>query len=425
MNDNVISQTMYGQATQVIPGGVNSPVRAFKAVGLPPRFIRCAKGCRITDEDGNEFIDYVGSWGPMILGHAHPEVIDALARVMHGGTSFGAPTWREVELARLICELVPSVEMVRLVNSGTEATMAAIRLARGFTGRDTIIKFSGCYHGHSDGLLAKAGSGAATFSVPDSMGVPAAIVENTVVFAFNDLAAVRLWFEEHPGLAAALILEPVVGNAGVLLPQEGFLPGLREICTRDGALLIFDEVMTGFRLAPGGAQEVYGIKPDLTCMGKVIGGGLPLAAFGGSRTIMEHLAPVGGVYQAGTLSGNPLAVTAGLTTLRILRRDSPYAHLERTTAGLADGLGSIFREKGITHTINRAGSMISVFFHPGPVTRYEEAVHADREQFSRMFARLLDHGVYLPPSPFEAWFLGAAHGAGEVDATLEAVRKSL
>lgn len=425
MTTNKISDELFGKAIEIIPGGVNSPVRAFKSVGLPPRFIRSGAGCRVIDEDGNEFIDYVASWGPLILGHAHPEVLEALRETMKNGTSFGAPTAREVEMARLIVEMVPSIEMVRLVNSGTEATMTAIRLARGVTGRDKIAKFSGCYHGHSDSLLARAGSGAATFSIPDSQGVPAALVEQTVVFPYNDLEAVKNWVDRNPGLLAAVIVEPIAGNMGVVPPCKGFLQGLRDLCSQDGALLIFDEVITGFRVAPGGAQDLYGIDPDLTCLGKVMGGGLPAAAFGGPASIMEHLAPVGGVYQAGTLSGNPLAIAAGLATLRILQRDNPYAELEKKAAALAGGIAAILEEKGIAHTINRVGSLLSLFFHPGPVTSYEEALQSDKESFKAFFGRMLDHGIYLAPSPFEAWFVGAAHGEAEIGATLEAVRKCI
>lgn len=425
MKQSTTSQELFRRAVEVIPGGVNSPVRAFKSVGLPPRFIRSGKGCRIVDEDGNEFIDYVSSWGPLILGHAHPEVLQALESAMKSGTSFGAPTRREVEMAGLIADMVPSIEMVRLVNSGTEATMSAIRLARGYTGKDKIIKFSGCYHGHNDGLLAKAGSGAATLSVPDSRGVPPTVVEQTVVLPFNDLDAVRAEMESTPDQVAAVIVEPVAGNMGVVPPKEGFLTGLRDLCSRHGALLIFDEVITGFRVAPGGAQERYGVTPDLTCLGKIIGGGLPVGAFGGPREIMESLAPVGGVYQAGTLSGNPLAVAAGLATLSILRRDNPYPELERKANRLADGMGAVFAEKEIPHAINRVGSMLSVFFYPGPATCYEEVSSADRNAFSTFFGRMLDNGVYLAPSPFEAWFVSAAHSDEDIDATLDAVRSSL
>jgi glutamate-1-semialdehyde 2,1-aminomutase len=330
-----------------------------------------------------------------------------------------------VELAELITQEYPSMEMVRLVNSGTEATMSAIRLARGYTGRDRIIKFSGCYHGHSDSLLARAGSGAATFAIPDSMGVPAGVVEQTVVLPYNDLSAVKNHREENPNRLAAIIVEPVAGNMGVVPPKDDFLKGLREICTRDGALLIFDEVMTGFRVAMGGAQALYGVKPDITCLGKIIGGGLPAAAFGGPREIMECLAPVGGVYQAGTLSGNPLAVTAGLTTVRILRRDNPYPMLEQKSAHLEQGLREILTARGLPHTINRVGSMLSVFFHPGPVTSYEEALESDRPAFCSFFARMLEQGVYLAPSPFEAWFVGTAHNDAVIEKTLTAARKSL
>lgn len=420
-----ISESLFHEAKALIPGGVNSPVRAFKAVGLPPRFIRSGKGSRIVDEDGNAFIDYVGSWGPLIIGHAHPEVLEAVEFAMKSGTSFGAPTRREVEMARTIGDMVPSIEMVRLVNSGTEAAMSAIRLARGYTGRDRIIKFSGCYHGHSDSLLARAGSGAATFAIPDSLGVPGNVVDQTVVVPFNDLESVRGQIEENPNRLAAVVVEPVAGNMGVVPPKEGFLRGLRDLCSRDGALLIFDEVITGFRVGPGGAQELYGIKPDLTCLGKIIGGGLPAAAFGGSRAIMEYLAPVGGVYQAGTLSGNPLAVAAGLATLKILKRDNPYPDLERKAAALANGVKDILARKSIPHTVNRVGSMLSLFFHPGPVTRYEEALQADKEAFRHFFGKMLDNGVYLAPSPFEAWFVSASHTDDDIEKTLEAVQKSV
>lgn len=425
MKTNKISEDLFSKAAEIIPGGVNSPVRAFKSVGLPPRFLRSGKGCRVLDEDGNEFIDYVASWGPLILGHAHPEVLEALEKKMRNGTSFGAPTAIEVDLASIIVKMVPSIEMVRLVSSGTEATMTAIRLARGVTGRDKIAKFSGCYHGHSDSLLARAGSGAATFSIPDSQGVPAGLVEQTVVFPYNDLTAVKNWVDRNPKSLAAIIVEPVAGNMGVVPPIPGFLEGLRDLCTQDGALLIFDEVITGFRVAPGGAQELYGIEPDLTCLGKIMGGGLPAAAFGGPASIMEHLAPVGGVYQAGTLSGNPLAVAAGLTTLKILQRDRPYEELERKAAALEAGICGILRERRVAHTINRVGSLLSLFFHPGPVTCYEDALESDREAFKMFFGRMLDQGVYLAPSPFEAWFVGVAHGDEEIEATLEAVRKSI
>ncbi len=425
MRISTISEGLYNDSRKVIPGGVNSPVRAFKSVELPPRFIRSGKGSKVVDEDGNQFIDYVGSWGPLILGHAREEVLEALARAMQDGTSFGAPTRRELEMARAIVRMVPSVEMVRLVNSGTEAVMSAIRLARGYTGREKIIKFAGCYHGHSDGLLARTGSGAATFGVPDSLGVPANVVEQTVVAPFNDLQTVRDHTDKYPGTTAAVVVEPVAGNMGVVVPQPGFLEGLRDLCDRDEALLIFDEVITGFRVAPGGAQELYRVMPDLTCLGKIIGGGLPVGAFGGRRAVMEHLAPEGGVYQAGTLSGNPLAVAAGLTTLNILATDNPYAELERTASTLEDGIKTILGQKGVPHTVNRVGSMLSLFFHPGPVHRYDQALQADRQRFTRFFSRMLEAGVYLAPSPFESWFLSTAHSNEDVERTLDAVKKSL
>ena len=423
--NNSVSVDLYGKACELIPGGVNSPVRAFKSVGLKPHFIKSGKGCRITDEDGSEFIDYVGSWGPLILGHCHPEVLESLERTMRDGTSFGAPTRREIEMAETICSMLPSIEMVRLVSSGTEATMSAIRLARGFTGRDMILKFSGCYHGHSDGLLARAGSGAATFSIPDSSGVPKCVVEQTLVVPYNDLDATREKFEQHKGKIAAIIVEPVAGNMGVVPPEQGFLEGLRKLCDDYQTVLIFDEVMTGFRVSMGGAQELYGIKPDLTCLGKIIGGGLPVAAFGGSRKIMECLAPVGGVYQAGTLSGNPLAVAAGLTTLNILRRDNPYKALEEKASFLERGLLSVLGTKGIPHTINRVGSMMSVFFQNGPVQNYETALDSDKGAFNMFFFNMLERGVYLAPSAFEAWFISAAHSEDDLKFTLKAAMESL
>lgn len=423
--NNSVSVDLYGKACERIPGGVNSPVRAFKSVGLNPHFIKSGKGCRITDEDGSEFIDYVGSWGPLILGHCHPEVLESLERTMRDGTSFGAPTRREIEMAETICSMIPSIEMVRLVSSGTEATMSAIRLARGFTDRDMILKFSGCYHGHSDGLLARAGSGAATFSIPDSKGVPKCVVEQTLVVPYNDLEATREKFEQHSGKIAAVIVEPVAGNMGVVPPKPGFLEGLRKLCDDYQKVLIFDEVMTGFRVSMGGAQELYGIKPDLTCLGKIIGGGLPVAAFGGSRKIMECLAPVGGVYQAGTLSGNPLAVAAGLTTLSILRRDNPYKALEEKASFLERGLLSVLGSKDIPHTINRVGSMMSIFFQKGPVENYETALGSDKGAFNLFFLKMLERGVYLAPSAFEAWFISAAHSEDDLQFTLKAAMESL
>lgn len=425
MTTNAKSQALFEEAKKVIPGGVNSPVRAFKSVGLPPRFIDSGTGSKIVDVDGNEFIDYVGSWGPLILGHAHPEVMEALAQATKHGTSFGAPTLRELEMARQITEMVPTVEMVRLVNSGTEAVMSAIRLARGYTGRDKIIKFTGCYHGHSDGLLARAGSGAATLAIPDSLGVPGSVVQQTVVAQYNNLDAASLLMDQNSETIAAVVVEPVAGNMGVVPPAEGFLTGLRDLCSKHGALLIFDEVITGFRVAPGGAQERFGIEPDLTCLGKIIGGGLPVGAFGGSRSLMACMAPEGGVYQAGTLSGNPLAVAAGLTALRILQRDNPYPELERKSAMLAEGIDDILERKGIAHTVNRVGSMLSVFFREGPVTCYEDALEADREGFSNFFGRMIDQGIYLAPSAFEAWFVNTAHTTEDIAKTLDAVQQSV
>ena len=425
MGGNSISEELYSRAIKLIPGGVNSPVRAFRSVGLKPRFIKSGKGARIVDEDGNTYIDYVCSWGPLILGHAHPEVLEALASTMREGTSFGAPTRREVEMAQLIAELVPSIEMVRLVSSGTEATMSAIRLARGYTSREKIIKFSGCYHGHSDALLAKAGSGLATFAIPDSLGVPKALVEQTIVVPYNDLESAKKCFELLPNDIAAVIVEPVAGNMGVVAPETGFLEGLRKLCSGYGSLLIFDEVISGFRVALGGAQELYGVYPDLTCLGKIIGGGLPVGAFGGPRDIMEFLAPVGGVYQAGTLSGNPLAVAAGLTTLRILKRDNPYPVLEQRSERLARGLGRIFSEKGEKHIINRVGSLLSIFFGIDSVSNYEEALNADKSKFNAFFAKMLDQGIYPAPSAFEAWFLSVAHTDSDIDYTLECAEKSI
>ena len=425
MGGNSISEELYSRAIKLIPGGVNSPVRAFRSVGLKPRFIKSGKGSRIVDEDGNTYIDYVCSWGPLILGHAHPEVLEALASTMREGTSFGAPTRREVEMAQLIAELVPSIEMVRLVSSGTEATMSAIRLARGYTSREKIIKFSGCYHGHSDALLAKAGSGVATFAIPDSLGVPKALVEQTIVLPYNDLESAKKCFELLPNDIAAVIVEPVAGNMGVVTPKAGFLEGLRKLCSGYGSLLIFDEVISGFRVAIGGAQELYGVYPDLTCLGKIIGGGLPVGAFGGPRDIMEFLAPVGGVYQAGTLSGNPLAVAAGLTTLKILKRDNPYPLLEQRSERLANGLGRIFSEKGEKHIINRVGSLLSIFFGIDSVSNYEEALNADKSKFNAFFAKMLDKGIYPAPSAFEAWFLSVAHTDSDIDYTLECAEKSI
>ncbi|MDQ6666268.1 MAG: glutamate-1-semialdehyde 2,1-aminomutase [Acidobacteriota bacterium] len=412
-----ISERLFTRAQLSIPGGVNSPVRAFRGVGGHPLFIARGEGSRIHDMDGNSYIDYVCSWGPLLLGHCHPEIIAALAEMLTKGTSFGAPTEREVELAELIREAVPSVEMVRLVNSGTEATMSALRVARGFTGRDITIKFEGCYHGHVDSLLVKAGSGVATLQLPDSPGVPRAFSDTTIALPFNNIEAVEDTFGSRPDSIAAIIVEPVVGNMGCVLPAPGFLKGLREICSRHGALLIFDEVMTGFRLALGGAQQLYSVKPDLTTLGKVIGGGLPIAAYGGRKDIMSHVAPSGPIYQAGTLSGNPLAVAAGLSMLRHLKtHPEVYDRLETSASKLAAAA-----PPGIT--VNRVGSMLTWFFTGGAIVDFESAKQADTAQFAKFFNLMLDRGIYLPPSQFEAMFVSAAHSDEDIEATVAAARE--
>ncbi len=413
------SKEVLARAERWMPGGVNSPVRAYRAVGGHPPFIASAHGARVVDVEGREYVDYVGSWGPAILGHAHPKVVDAVKRAAERGLSFGAPTELEVEFAEAIGKLYPSIEMLRCVSSGTEATMSALRVARGFTGRDVIVKFDGCYHGHSDGLLVKAGSGAATFGNPDSAGVPEAVVQNTVGLPFNDVPALRALFEKEGPRIAALIVEPVVGNMGCVPPQSGFLEALREVCTKAGALLVFDEVMTGCRLAPGGAQERFGIRPDLTCLGKIVGGGMPLAVYGGRRDVMQRVAPLGAVYQAGTLSGNPVAVSAGLATLAEL---SPalYEKLERLGARLEAGLS---RLPGTT--VQRVGSMITLFFGTSPVRSWTEAAACDRERFGKWHRGLLEQGIYWPPSQFEAAFLSAAHDEADIDRTIEAATAAL
>ncbi|MBI2149612.1 MAG: glutamate-1-semialdehyde 2,1-aminomutase [Acidobacteria bacterium] len=412
------SEELFKRAQCVIPGGVNSPVRAFRAVGGQPLFIQRGNGSRIWDAGGREYIDYVGSWGPLIFGHRPPEVLDALREVLEIGTSFGAPTEREVEMAELIVKLVPSVEIVRLVSSGTEATMSAIRLARGFTGRERILKFDGCYHGHGDSLLVKAGSGVATLGLPDSPGVPKSLAELTTVLPFNDENALKAEFDRRGNAIACAIVEPVVGNSGCVPPLPGYLELLRDVTKRSGAVLIFDEVMTGFRVALGGAQERYGVRPDLTTMGKVIGGGLPVGAYGGRADIMNRVAPAGPVYQAGTLSGNPLAVSAGLATLKRLQRENPYGRLESLGARLERGLGAAGR-------VNRAGSMFTLFFTDREVTDFESAKTSDTGRFKRFFQAMLDQGIYLPPSQFEAAFISAAHTEAEIDLTIEAAAKAL
>lgn len=418
------SAELYERAQKVIPGAVNSPVRAFRAVGGGPLFIAKAKGAEITDADGRTYIDYVGSWGPMILGHAHPEVVAAIQAAAANGTSYGAPTELEVEFAEEIINAVPSIEKVRLVSSGTECTMSAIRLARGFTGRDKIVKFIGCYHGHSDGLLAKAGSGVATFGLPDCPGVPADIVKHTITLPFNDIKALEELFSQAGNEIAGVIIEPVVGNMGCVPPLPEFLPKLRELTEKSGAVLIFDEVMTGFRLARGGAQAYYNIKPDLTCLGKIIGGGLPVGAFGGRRDIMDCLAPIGPVYQAGTLSGNPLAVTAGITTLRLLRNQSLYETLETRSARLVKGLSDAAKSAGIKATANRVGSMFTTFFTDQEVIDWETAKTSNTEFFGRFFRAMLAEGVYLAPSQFEAAFIGFAHTDELIDRTIAAAERA-
>lgn len=392
-------------------------MRAFLSVGGDPLFIQRGKGSRLWDVDGNEFIDYVGSWGPLILGHAPPPVVRALKRAAEKGTSFGAPTELETELARLITSALPSVERVRFVNSGTEAVMSALRLARAFTRRDKIIKFAGGYHGHADGLLVKGGSGLATLGIPESPGVPAAYAQNTLVCPYNDLKAVEQLFQAYPEEIAAVIVEPVAANMGVVLPQTGFLEGLHQLTRQFGALLIFDEVITGFRVAYGGAQQLYGIGADLTCLGKVIGGGLPVGAYGGRQEIMGLVAPAGPVYQAGTLSGNPLAMTAGITTLRLLGQPGVYGRLERQGAFLARGLGEAARKAGISAIITRVGSLLTVFFTPDPVTDYDSARRSDTQRYARFFHGMLERGIYLPPSQFEAWFVSLAHTRADLERT--------
>jgi glutamate-1-semialdehyde 2,1-aminomutase len=418
------SQRLLAAARNVIPGGVNSPVRAFRAVGGEPPFISRGEGAYLWDEDGNRYVDYVLSWGPLILGHAHPAVVRALAEAAARGTSYGAPTALETELAELVIEMVPSVEMVRFVNSGTEATMSALRLARAYTGRHKIVKFKGCYHGHGDMLLVQAGSGVATLGLPDSPGVPPGAAQDTLTAPFNDLAAVEALFERFPEEIAAVILEPVAGNMGVVPPVEGFLPGLRTLTKAHGALLIFDEVMTGFRVALRGAQALYGIDPDLTTLGKVIGGGLPVGAYAGKREIMETVAPAGPMYQAGTLSGNPLAMTAGLITLRELGKPGVFGGVVTQTERLCEGIGKAAAEAGVPVYQTQVGTIFSTFFTETPVTDYASAKTSDTAAFGRFFQAMLEAGVYLAPSQFEAGFTSTAHDSDVLDATLEAARNA-
>ena len=418
------SKELLAAAKNVIPGGVNSPVRAFRAVGGEPPFIARGEGAYLWDEDGNRYIDYVLSWGPLILGHAHPAVVEALARAAAKGTSYGAPTSLEIELAELVIEMVPSVERVRFVNSGTEATMSALRLARAYTDRPKIVKFEGCYHGHGDMLLVQAGSGVATLGLPDSPGVPPGATQDTLTAPFNDLAAVQRLFEQFPADIAAVIVEPVAGNMGVVPPADGFLHGLRELTTTYGALLVFDEVMTGFRVALGGAQELYGVDPDLTTLGKVIGGGLPVGAYAGKREIMETVAPAGPMYQAGTLSGNPLAMTAGLVTLQELRKPGVFEGIAAQTERLCQGIGQAAQEAGVPVYQTRVGTMFCSYFAQDPVTDYATAQQSDTAAFGRFFQAMLEAGVYLAPSQFEAGFTSTAHNDEAIDATVNAAQRA-
>ena len=419
------SAELYATARKYIPGGVNSPARAWTAVGGEPVFISKGAGSHVWDADGNEYIDYVCSWGPMVLGHAHPEVLSAVKAAADDGTSFGAPTEIENRLAQLVVDAFPSIDMVRFVSSGTEAAMGALRLARAFTGRDKIIKFQGGYHGHGDALLVAAGSGAAAHGIPDSAGVTVSLARDTLVAQFNDLASVEAYFGSYPDTIACVIVEPVAGNMGVVPPQPGFLSGLRELTTRFNALLVFDEVITGFRVAYGGAQHLYDVTPDITCLGKIIGGGLPVGAYGGRRDIMETVSPLGPMYQAGTLSGNPVTMAAGETTLRLLQRPSVYEDLESKADRLAQGFGEVFASAEVPVQINRVGSMMTLFFSRGEVTGWHSGSESDKEAFSRFFHRMVNEGVYLPPSPFEAMFVSTAHTDDDLQATLDAARRAL
>ncbi|WP_136515146.1 MULTISPECIES: glutamate-1-semialdehyde 2,1-aminomutase [Geomonas] len=420
---NSRSSQLFQQALKSIPGGVNSPVRAFRSVGSDPLFIKSAAGPMIFDEDGNGYIDYVGSWGPMIVGHCHPKVVEAIKKAVDSGASFGAPTELEITLAEMVIAAVPSIEMVRMVSSGTEATMSAIRLSRGYTGRDNILKFSGCYHGHSDSLLVKAGSGLATFGVPDSPGVPADLAKHTLTATYNDLDSVRALVAANKGTIACVIVEPVAGNMGTVPPQEGFLEGLREICTEEGIVLIFDEVMSGFRVAYGGAQERFGITPDLTTLGKIIGGGLPVGAFGGKKEIMSQLSPAGGVYQAGTLSGNPLAMTAGIETLKLLQEPGFYEKLEEKSKFVAEGIAKAAKDAGYPLYSTRVGSMFCGFFSKEPVYNWDSAAKCDTKAFATYFRGMLEEGVYLACSQFETAFVGASHTEKDLEKTIAAAAK--
>jgi glutamate-1-semialdehyde 2,1-aminomutase len=421
----VKSRAAHEAAGALMPGGVSSPVRAYKAVGRHPITIREGAGCHVICVDGHEYVDYVGSYGPLIAGHAHPAVVAAITKAASRGTSYGMPTELETQLAAVIVAAIDSVELVRFVNSGTEAVMSALRLARGATGRSKIIKCIGGYHGHADGLLVEAGSGATTLGVPSSPGVPPTVAALTLVAHYNDLPTMSRLLDEHGADVAAIIVEPVAGNMGCVPPAEGYLPGLRRLCDRHGALLIFDEVMTGFRVAYGGAQSLYRVKPDLTVLGKIVGGGLPCAAYGGSEALMRQVAPDGPIYQAGTLSGNPLAMAAGLATLELLREPGAYEHLDRMSTMLGEGLNEAARRAGVPLTLNRVGSMLTPFFHPAPVTDYTHAVSSDTTLFARFFGHMLDEGVVLPPSQFEAWFVSLAHEQEAIEKTLKAASKSM
>jgi len=419
------SQSLYERAIKIIPGGVNSPVRACKSVGADPLFIERGEGCMIYDADGNRYIDYIGSWGPLILGHRHPAVVEAIISVLERGTSFGAPTDLEIQLAQMVIDAVDSVDVVRMVNSGTEATMSAIRLARGATGRDFVIKFDGCYHGHADTLLVAAGSGVATLGIPGSPGVPEAVVQHTISLPFNDKDAIKKVMEEKGDKIACVIVEPVAGNMGMVPPADGFLETLREVTEKHGAVLIFDEVMTGFRVAYGGAQSLYGIAPDLTCFGKVIGGGLPVGAYGGKKDLMSQIAPQGMIYQAGTLSGNPIAMTAGIATLEQLKKDGVYESLEKSSGRLVAGLANAAQKAGVAARVGHLGSMLGMFFTDQDVACFDDAKTCDLELFSKFYQGMRQQGVYIAPSQFEALFLSTAHADEHIDATVNAVEQVL
>ncbi len=423
--DYARSTALLESAEAVMPGGVNSPVRAFRSVGGVPPFIKRAAGAHLFDEDGNQYIDFVGTWGPAILGHAHPDVVEAINVAAGRGTSFGAPTAAEVEMAEAVRAFYPSMEMMRMVSSGTEACMSAIRLARGATGRDGIVKFEGCYHGHADSLLVKAGSGGATFGVPDSAGVPASLAQHTYTLAYNDAAALEALLDEQWSDIAAVILEPVTGNMGVIRPNSEFLRVLTEVTRKHGVILIFDEVMTGFRVARGGAQELLNVDPDLTCLGKVVGGGLPVGVYGGKRRFMECISPLGPVYQAGTLSGNPLATAAGLKTMALLEDPSVFDAVAKTTASLADGLRDLIKRTGTQAVVENVGTMLTLFFGDALPTNFNEVKACDHERFGRFHRSMLDAGIYLPPSGYEAWFVSGAHGDAEIRETLQAAERAL